>query len=57
MSGLTRNKDHKITLEEGGGLIGLIVDFATGAGYKLKPSNVEVGMASGQVKEFDCQRA
>ncbi len=76
ISGLKRNKDHKITFEkEGlptrevtlesklswwllgniafGGLIGLIVDFVTGAGYRLKPGNVEVDMASGQVKEFD----
>jgi hypothetical protein len=36
-----------------GGLIGLIVDFATGSGYRLKPSNVEMDMATGQAKEFD----
>jgi hypothetical protein len=36
-----------------GGIIGLIVDFATGAGYRLKPGNVEVDMMTGDVKEFD----
>ena len=35
-----------------GGLIGLIVDLATGSGYRLKPSNVEMDMASGTAKEF-----
>jgi hypothetical protein len=34
-----------------GGIIGLIVDLATGSGYRLKPSNVEMDMASGAVKE------
>ncbi len=35
-----------------GGLIGLVVDLATGSGYRLKPANVEMDMASGEVKEF-----
>ena len=35
-----------------GGIIGIIVDLATGSGYRLKPSNVEMDMASGSVKDF-----
>ena len=40
-----------------GGIIGLIVDLATGSGYKLSPSNVEMDMASGAVKEKATQTA
>ena len=36
-----------------GGLFGLIVDFATGSGYRLKPNNLEVDMMTGTVKEFE----
>lgn len=35
-----------------GGIIGLIIDLATGSGFRLKPANVEMDMASGDVKEF-----
>lgn len=35
-----------------GGIIGLIVDLATGSGFRLKPTNVQMDMASGDVKEF-----
>ena len=35
-----------------GGLVGLIVDLATGAGFRLDPTNVEMDMATGSVKEF-----
>ncbi len=35
-----------------GGIIGLIVDLATGSGFRLTPTNVEMDMASGDVKEF-----
>ena len=35
-----------------GGLVGLIVDLATGAGFRLDPTNVEMDMATGSLKEF-----
>jgi hypothetical protein len=35
-----------------GGLVGLIVDLATGSGYRLKPGNAEVDLATGVVKEY-----
>ena len=35
-----------------GGLVGLIVDLTTGAGFRLKPTNVEMDMATGTVREF-----
>jgi hypothetical protein len=34
-----------------GGLVGLIIDLATGGGYKIVPSNLEMDLATGVVKE------
>jgi len=34
-----------------GGLVGLIIDVATGGGYKIVPSNLEMDLATGVVKE------
>jgi hypothetical protein len=35
-----------------GGLIGLVVDLATGSGYRLKPTNADIDLGTGVVKEF-----
>jgi len=34
-----------------GGVVGLIIDLATGGGYKIVPSNLEMDLATGVVKE------
>jgi hypothetical protein len=34
-----------------GGLVGLIIDLATGGGYKIVPANLEMDLATGLVKE------
>src|SRR5262245_20693108 len=36
-----------------GGIIGMSVDMGNGAAYNLTPSNIEVDMATGLVREFD----
>jgi hypothetical protein len=36
-----------------GGIIGLIVDLATGGGYKLVPESIDMDLASGAVKEIE----
>jgi len=36
-----------------GGIIGLIVDLATGGGYKLVPESIDLDLASGAVKEVE----
>lgn len=39
------------------GLIGLIVDLASGGGFTLVPDSVDVDLASGTVKKVEKQEA
>lgn len=40
-----------------GGLIGLVVDLASGGGFKLVPDGVDMDLASGTVKEVETHEA